>query len=147
MRSSGKQVPCPFGNPLNRSQHFWFAATLTAEKRPHICQDGVGHVEHDLKWPESKYGGGKTPREPSCVGKISERLRDGLPSEFHGAIWHQDVDRLIGIPDIKIGIERPKHPGVVTNGLYEDARLTGFALRRPLHPVPNMTTDSTFVIE
>ena len=147
MRSSGKQVPCPFGNPLNRSQHFWFAATLTAEKRPHICQDGVGHVEHDLKWPEAENAGGKTPREPFCVGQIPERLRDGFPSELHRAIRHQDVDRLIGIPDIEIGIERPKPTGVVTNGLYEDARLTCLALRRRLHPVSNMTTDSAFVIE
>jgi hypothetical protein len=129
VRTPGKQVPCPFGHPLNRSQHFWFAATLTAEKRSHIRQDGVGHVEHDLKWPESEYGGGKTPSEPFRVGQIPERLRDGFPSKPHGAIGHHDVDRFISIPNIEIGIERPKPAGVVTNGLYEDARVTRFALR------------------
>ena len=129
MRNSGKQVPCPFGHPLNQSQHFWFAATLTAEKRSHICEDGVRHVEHDLKWPESENGGSKTPSEPFCVGQIPERLCDGFSSEFHRAIWHQDVNRLIGIPDIEIGIERPKPAGVVTDGLYENARVARFALR------------------
>ena len=147
MRTSCKQVPCPFGHPLNRSQHFWFAATLTAEKRSHIRQDGVGHVEHDLKWPESEYGGGKTPREPFCVGQIPERLRDGFPSQFHRTIGHQDVDRFVGIPDVEVRIKRPKPLRIVTNRLYEDARLTGFALRRPLHPMPDMATDSAFIIK
>jgi hypothetical protein len=57
------------------------------------------------------------------------------------------MDRRIRIPDIEIGIERPKRSGVVTNGLYDDARLARFALRRFLHPMPDMAADSAFVIE
>jgi hypothetical protein len=57
------------------------------------------------------------------------------------------MDRLIGIPNIEIGIERPKFLRIVTNGLYDDARLVRFALRRPLHPMPNVAADSAFVIE
>ena len=50
--------------------NFRLPATLTAEKRSHICEDGVGHVEYHLKWPESEYAGGETPREPFCVGQV-----------------------------------------------------------------------------
>jgi len=57
------------------------------------------------------------------------------------------MNRCIGIPDVEIGIERPKPLRVVTNGLYEDARLTRFAPRRLLHPMPNVAADSAFVIE
>jgi hypothetical protein len=145
--TSAKQVLCPFAHPLNWSEKFWFTATFTAEERSNVSQDGVRHVKNDLKWPDSEYGGSETPREPSCVGQIPERLRNRFPSKLHRAFGHQDVDCLIGIPDIEIGIERPKHPGVVTNGQYDDARLARLVLRRPLHPVPNMTTDSAFVVE
>ena len=129
VRAPAKQFLRPFGHPVNRSQHFWLTAALTSEERSHICQNGVGHVEHDLKWPESEDTGSKTPREPFCVGQIPERLCDGFSSEFHRAIGHQDVDGFIGIPDIEIGIERPKPAGVVTDGLYENARVARFALR------------------
>jgi hypothetical protein len=69
----------------------------------------------------------KAPREPSGVRQIPQSLRDGFPSQLHRAIGHQDVDRFIGIPDVEIGIERPKPLRVVTNGLYEEARLARFA--------------------
>jgi hypothetical protein len=57
------------------------------------------------------------------------------------------MDRRIGIPDIEIRIQRPKPPGIVTDGLCDDVRLASFALRRPLHPMPNVAADSAFVIE
>jgi len=57
------------------------------------------------------------------------------------------MDRLIGIPNIEIRIQRPKHLGIVTDGSYDDGRFARFALRRPLHPMPNVAADGAFVIE
>jgi hypothetical protein len=57
------------------------------------------------------------------------------------------VDRRVCIPDVEIGIEHPKLSGIVTYRLYDDARLARFALRRLLHPMPNVAANSAFVIE
>jgi hypothetical protein len=68
VRLRSHQVLRPFGHPLKRSQNSGLTATLTAEKRPHVREDRIGHVERDLKWPESEYPGVKTPGEPFRLG-------------------------------------------------------------------------------
>lgn len=79
----------PFDRRCNRSQpEAWLAATLAAEKRTHVCQNGVRNVEYQLEWPESEYADCETPREPFGVAQIPQNLRNRFPSEFHRAIGH-----------------------------------------------------------
>jgi hypothetical protein len=137
----------PLGNPPNRSQPAWHSATLAAEKRAHVGQDGVAHVEYHLKWLESKYSHGETPRKPFSVRQTPQNLGNGFSAEFHRAIGHEEMDRRVGVPDVEIRMERQQRIRVVANRLYDEARLTQTALCRPLHPMPNAATDSAFVIE
>ncbi len=90
----------PLGNPLDRSQPAWRSTTLTSEKRAHVGQDGVAQVECHLKWSESKYVDGETPGKPFGVGQASQNLGNGFSAELHRAIGHEEMDRLIGIPDV-----------------------------------------------
>ena len=99
------------------------------------------------KWAESENTEGENPCEPFGIGQIPERLRDGFPSELHRAIGHEDMDRFIGIPDIEVRIERAKRLRIVTNRLFEDARLVRFALCRLLNPMRNAAANTAFVVE
>jgi hypothetical protein len=88
----------PFDHRMNRPEpKAWWAATLTAEKRAHVCQDGIRHVEYRLKWSESKYGDGETPGEPFGVGQIPQNLRNGFSSELPSwvklEVWKRDQGR------------------------------------------------------
>jgi hypothetical protein len=96
---------------------------------------------------KSKYAYGETPGKPFGLGKSPQNLGNGLSTEFHRTIGHEEMDRLIGIPDVKVRMERQERIGVVTNGLRDETRLARTALCRPLHPVPNAATDGAFVIE
>jgi len=96
----------PLGNPLDRSQPAWRSATFAAEKRSHVGQDGVAHVEYQLKWLESKYADRETPGKPFGVGQTSQNLGDGFSAKLHRAIGHEEMDRLIGIPDVEVRMER-----------------------------------------
>jgi hypothetical protein len=137
----------PLGNPSNRSQPAWRSATLTSEKGAYVGQYGVAHVEYDLKWLESKYADGETPGKPFGVGQTPQNLGDGFSPELHRAIGHEEMDRLIGIPDVEIRMERQQRIRIVADRLYDEARLARPALWRPLHPMPNAAADGTFVIE
>lgn len=138
----------PFDHPPNRSHpKAWRATTLTAEEWAHVCQDGVGHVEYHLEWSESEYAVGESPGEPFGVGQVPQNFRNGFPSELHGAIGHEDMDRRIGIPDIEVRIQRPKRLRIVTNRSFDDARLAQSALCRLLHPMRNAAANTTFVVE
>src|SRR5208282_5688554 len=96
----------PLGNPPNRSQPARCSATLAAEKRAHVGQDGVAHVEYHLKWPESKYLDGETPGKPFSVRQTPQDLGNGFSAELHRAVRHKEMDRLIGIPDVEVRMER-----------------------------------------
>ena len=96
----------PVGNPPNRSQPAWRSTTLTSEKGAHIGQYGVAHVEYHLKWLKSKYADGETPGKPFSVGQTSQNLGNGLSAELHRPIGHEEMDRLIGIPDVEVRMER-----------------------------------------
>jgi hypothetical protein len=101
-----KYCLCPFEEPSDRSNpNACRAATLTAEKWPHVCKDGVAKVEYHLEGSDSEHLDGKTGSEPFGIGQISQNLRDGFSSELHRAIGHQDMDRLIGIPNIEAGMK------------------------------------------
>ena len=95
----------PLVKPLNRSQPAWRSTTLTSEKGAHVGQDGVAHVEHQLKWLEPKYADGEAPGKPFGVGQTSQNLGNGFSAELHRAIGHEEMDRLIGIPDVEVRIE------------------------------------------
>jgi hypothetical protein len=137
----------PLGNTLNRSQPAWRSATLASEKGPHVRQDGIAHVEYHLKWLESKYADGETPGKPFGAGQISQDLSNGFSAELHRAIRHEEMDRLIGIPDVEVRMERQQRVRIVANRLYDEARPARTDLRRPLHPMPDAAADSAFVIE
>jgi hypothetical protein len=137
----------PFGDPRNRSQPAWRSATFAAEKRAHVSQDGVAHVEHHLKWLESKYADSETPGKPFGVGQPSQNLGNGFSAELHRAIGHEEMDRLIGIPDVEVWMERKKRIRVIANRLYDEACLARTAPCRPLYPMSNAATDGAFVIE
>src|ERR1700690_2254476 len=108
----------PFGDPPNRSQPDRRSATLTAEKGAHVCQNGVAHVEYHLKWPESKHADGETPGKPFGIGQTPQDLGNGFPSELHRAIGHKEMDRLVGIPDIEVWMERQQRLRIVPNRLH-----------------------------
>ena len=137
----------PLGNPPNRSQPAWRSATLTAEKEAHVGQDGVAHVEHHLKWLESKYAECETPGKPFGVGQTPQNLGNGFSAELHRAIGHEEMDRLVGIPDVEVRMERQQRVRVVANRLNDEVHLTRTALCRLLHPMPKAAADSAFVIE
>jgi hypothetical protein len=137
----------PFGDPRNRSQPAWRSATFAAEKGAHIGQYGVAQVEYHLKWLESKYADGETPGKPFGVGQTPQNLGNSLSAEPHRPIGHEEMDRLIGIPDVELWIERPQHLRIVTNWLNDEARRARTALRRLLHPMPNSSADGALVIE
>ena len=96
----------PLGDPRNRSQPAWRAATLTAEERAHVGQYGVAHVEYHLKWLESKCADAEKPGKPFGVGQTPENLGNGFSPELHRAIGHEEMDRFIGIPDVEARMER-----------------------------------------
>ena len=96
----------PLGNPRNRSQPAWRSTTLTSEKGAHVGQNGVAQVEYHLKWLESKYADAETPGKPFGVGQTSQNLGNGFSTELHRAIGHEEMDRLIGIPDVEVRMER-----------------------------------------
>jgi hypothetical protein len=96
----------PLGNPLDRSQPAWRSTALAAEKGAHVGQEGIAHIEHHLKWSESKYAGGETPGKPFGVGQTPQNLGNGFSAELHRAIGHEEMDRLVGIPDIELWMER-----------------------------------------
>jgi hypothetical protein len=135
------------GYRCNRSQPAWRSAALAAEKGAHVGQDGAAQVECHLKWLESKYADGETPGKPFGDRQTPQNLGNGLSAELHRAIGHDEMDRLIGIPDIEVRMERQQRIRVVANWLYDEARLARTALCRPLHPMPNAATDGAFVIE
>lgn len=137
----------PLGNPPNRSQPAWRSTTLASEKGTHVGQNGIAAVEYRLKWLESKYADGETPGEPFGVGQTSQNLGNSFSPEFHRAVGHEEMDRLIGIPDVKVRVKRQERIRVVANRLYDEARLARPALRRPLHPMPKAAADGAFVIE
>ena len=137
----------PLGDPPNRSQPAWHSATLASEKRAHVRQDDIAQVEYHLKWLESEYADGETPGKPFGVGQTSQNLGNGFSAELHRAIGHEEMDRLIGIPDVEIRMERQQRIRVVANRLHDEARLARTALCRPLHPMPNAAADGAFVIE
>src|ERR1700678_4803213 len=61
--------PGPFGETSNRSNpNACRAATLTSEKRAHVCQDGVRQVEYHLEGSYSEKADGETGGEPLGVG-------------------------------------------------------------------------------
>jgi hypothetical protein len=95
----------PLGNPSNWSQPAWRSTTLTSEKGAHVSQYGVAHVEYHLKWLESKYADGKTPGKPFGVGQTPQHLGNGFAAEIHRAIGHEEMDRIVGIPDIEVRME------------------------------------------
>ena len=95
----------PLGNPPNRSQPAWRSTTLTAKKGAHVGQYGIAHVEYHLKWLESEHSDGETPGKPFGVGQTSQNLGNGFSAELHRAIGHEEMDRLIGIPDVEVRIE------------------------------------------
>ncbi len=137
----------PFGNPSNRSQPAGRSATLTAEKGAHVGQDGIAQVEYHLKWPESEYADGETPGKPFGIGQTPQDLGDGFSAELHRTIGHEDMDRLIGIPDIELWIERQQNLRIVTDRLHDEAHLARRASCRLLHPMPNAAANRAFVIE
>jgi len=137
----------PLGDPRNRAQPAWGSATLASEKGPHVRQDGIAHVEYHLKWLESRYADGETPGKPFGVGQTPQNLGNGFSAELHRTIGHEEMDRLIGIPDVKVRMERQQRIRIVGNRLYDEARLTRFALCRLLHPMPNAAADGALVIE
>ena len=137
----------PLGNTLNRSQPAWRSATLASEKGPHVRQDGIAHVEYHLKWLESKYADGETPGKPFGAGQISQDLSNGFSAELHRAIRHEEMNRLVGIPDVERRIERPKRLGVVTNWRDDEARFSRLPLRRPPDPIADVTANIALVVE
>ena len=137
----------PLGNPPNRSQPAWCSATLTSEKGAHVGQNGIAHVEYHLKRLESEYADGKTPGEPFGVGQHPQNLGNGFSAEFHRTVGHEEMDRLIGIPDVEVRMERQQCIRVVANRLYDEGRLARTVLRRLLHPMSNASADGAFVVE
>jgi len=67
----------------------WRTATLAAEERTDISQDGIGQVDYRLKWAESKDTEGEGPGEPLSAGQVPQDLRNGFSTEFHGTVGHQ----------------------------------------------------------
>jgi hypothetical protein len=96
---------------------------------------------------ESKYADGETPGKPFGVGQTSQNLGNGFSAELHRAIGYEEMDRLIGIPDVEVRMERQQRNRIVANRLYDEARLARTALCRLLYPMPNAATDGAFVIE
>jgi hypothetical protein len=137
----------PLGDPRNRSQPAWRSTTLTSEKGAHVGEDGIAHVEHYLKRLESKYGDGETPSKPFGVRQTPQNLGNGFSPELHRTIGHEEMDRLIGIPDVEVRMERQKRIRIVTNRSHDEAHLTRNTLCRLLHPMSNAAADSAFVIE
>jgi hypothetical protein len=39
---------------MNGNAQGYAAPGKQIAERSHICQDGIGHVEHDLKWPKAE---------------------------------------------------------------------------------------------
>src|ERR1700679_3856979 len=123
----------PFDKRMNRPEpNAWRSTTLAAEKGAHVGQDGIAHVEQYLKWLESKYGEGETPGKPFGVGQTPENLRNGFSAELHRAIGHEQMDRLVGIPDVELRMERQQRIWVVANRLYDEACLGRTTLCRLL---------------
>jgi len=112
MRSrAGVAIPAeyalrPFGYPSHRSQPAWRSTTLTSENGAHVGQDGIAQVEYRLKWLESKYSDGETPGKPFGVGQTPQNLGNGFSAELHRAIGHEKMDRLVGVPDVEVWVER-----------------------------------------
>ena len=118
----------PLGNPLDGSQPAWRSTALTSEKRAHVGQYGVAQVEYHLKWLESKYADGETPGKPFGAGQPPQNLGDSFSAELHRAIGHEEMDRLVGIPDVEVRLERLERIRVVANRLHDEARLARTAL-------------------
>src|SRR3984885_5722541 len=57
------------------------------------------------------------------------------------------MDRLIGVPNIQVRLERPKRFRVVANLSYDDAGLARSTQRRLLYPIPNAATHGAFIVE
>jgi len=90
-------------------------ATLAAEERTHVSQDGVSRIEHDLERPDAKETDCETSGKPSCAPQSPQNFSDGFSAALHRAIGHQDVDRRVGVPDIKVRIERLERLRIVAN--------------------------------
>lgn len=105
-------------------------------------EEGVGEVEHSLEWSE-----GEKPCEPPAVRQAAEDFRDRFPTELHRAIRHEEMNRLVGIPDVERRIERPKRLGVVTNWRDDEARFSRLPLRRPPDPIADVTANIALVVE
>jgi hypothetical protein len=112
-----------------------------------MCQDGVAHVEYHLEGSYSEQAHGKTGGKPFGFGQIPQNLRDSFPSELHRTIGHQDMDRLIGIPNIEVRMQQSERLRVVPNRSYDDARLARSVLRRPLYPMPKAAANGALIVE
>lgn len=137
----------PLDDPLDRSQPAWRSATFAAENEAHVGEYEVAQVEYHLKWLKSKYADGETPGKPFGVGQTPQNLGDGFSAELHRAIGHEEMDRLIGIPDVEVRMERQQRIRIVANRLYDEAGLVRPPLSGPLHPMPKAPADGAFVIE
>ena len=104
----------------------WGTATLAAEERTDVSQDGVAQVEYRLKWAESQDTEGEGPGEPPSFGQAPQDLRNGFTTELHGTVGHQEVDSRVSIPNIQVWIQRPKFLRIIPNGSFDDARISGF---------------------
>src|ERR1700733_956643 len=106
----------PFDRWCNRSHpEARVSAALAAEKRTHVRQNNVSHVQYELEWTESENADGENPCEPFSATQIPQNLRNGFPSDLHRAIGHQDMNRRIGVPYIEFRIEQPEFIRIITN--------------------------------
>jgi hypothetical protein len=96
---------------------------------------------------ESKYADGEPPGEPFSVGQTSQNLGNGFSTELHRAIGHEEMDRLIGIPDVEVRMERQQRIRIVANRSHDETYLARPVLCRPLHPMTNEAADGAFVIK
>jgi len=143
MTSLAEDASSRADHPSNRLHPgAWRAATLAAKERAQVGEDGVGQVEHSLEWSECE-----GPCEPPGIGQTAEDFRNSLPTQLHGAIGHEEMNRRIGIPNTELRIERPKRLGVITNRSDDEARLSRLALRRLPDPIPDVTANIALVVE
>jgi hypothetical protein len=65
----------PLYHPPDRSYpRTWRTATLAAEERTEVRQDGIGQVEYRLKWAKSKDTKGEGPGKPLSAGQVPQAI-------------------------------------------------------------------------
>jgi hypothetical protein len=123
------------------------AAALAAKERPHVGQDGVGHVEGELERSKTEHADRETPGEPFGLVESPEHLGDGFPSKLHRAVGHQEMDRRVGVPDIEIRIERPECVRIVADRPFDEPRLARWTLSSSVDPAGNAAAHPAFAVE